>query len=121
MEVTCEVKIDVLHRTTAMHNRRCCAAAPQAGPGMSRAYHDALAKFRRIASARPGCNQGFRLHATGVRLIRCLKDPAFVFLSLFFQKIVINLCFVFSVLLESILSIPAFFLIFGAFSRAQAR
>ena len=101
MEVTGEVKVDILHRHNLCISAACCSALYtkyRSEGRLTKCYHYILAKLlHTICKTYGRCGLSF----SGRCRIDCgNKDQFSVFFIRFFQKVIINFCFIITVLLQ---------------------
>ena len=101
MEITGKMKVDILHR-----NYLCIAAACRttfdtkyrSQGWLTKSYHNIFSKSLHSICKTYGC-RSFSLTCR-CRVDGCYQDQLSVFFVCFFQKIIVDLCFVFTILLQ---------------------
>ena len=110
MEVTCEMKVDIFHRNYLCITAACCSTLYteyRSEGWLTESYHYVFAEFLHTICKTYGC---CGLSFTGRCRIDCsYKDQFTILFVAFFQKIVIDFCFVFSVLLQIFVINTCFF------------
>ena len=110
MEVTCEMKVDIFHRNYLCIAAACCTTFDteyRSERWLTKSNHNTLSKLLHCICKTYGCSS---LSFTGrCRIDCCHKNQLTVFSVTFFQKIIINFCFVFSVLLQIFIINTCFF------------
>ena len=104
------MKVDVFHRNYLCISAACCAALNteyRSEGWLTKCYHNVLSKFLHSISKTYGCSSlSFTCRC---RVDCCHEDQLAIFSVAFSQKIVVNLCFVFSILLQIFVINPCFF------------
>ena len=110
MEVTCKVKVDVFHRNNLRISAACCAAfytEYRSERWLTKRNHNVFAKLLHTVCKTYSC-RCFSF-ACRCRVDSCNKDQLAVLFVCFFQKIVVDFCFVLAVLLQILLVDACFF------------
>ena len=110
MEVTCEVKVDILHRNYLCIAAACCTALNteyRSERWLTESYHNALAEPLHTV-CKTYCCSCFSFTCR-CRVDSSYEDQLAVLFVAFFQEIVINLCFVLTILLQIFVVDACFF------------
>ena len=101
VEVTCEVKVDIFHRNYLRISAACCTAfytEYRSKGWLTKSYHNVLAKLLHCV-CQTYCSSGFSFSGRS-RVDSGNQNQFAIILICFFQKIVVDFCFVFTILLK---------------------